>query len=161
MIPLTFLTEVDLFQDFPREALARLAADGFVRTFQAGAPLLRQGDVGPVMYVIVRGRVHKERSHPDLSEPAKVFELGPGESVGELGLLDGEPRPETVLAIEETETIELSAQTLAETLLRYPVLAVGLLSSLSRSVRTLDDLEACARTLRRRTPATEEAADGN
>src|SRR5581483_7603738 len=139
----------DLFQDFSPAAVAWLAAHGQTRTFAPGAPLLQQGEIGLMMYVIVRGRVRKERSHPDLSGPAEVFELGSGELVGGLGLLDGEPRPETVVAVEETETIELSARLLAETLLRYPVLSVGLLGSFSRSVRTLDELEACARTLRR------------
>jgi CRP-like cAMP-binding protein len=161
MTPRTSLNEVDLFQDFPSEAIASLAASGQTRTFAAGAPLLRQGEVGLMMYVIVRGRVRKERSHPDFSEPAEVFELGAGESVGELGLLDGNPRPETVVAVEETETIELSAGLLAETLLRYPVLSVGLLGSFSRSVRTLDELEDCARTLRRRAPAIDQAAGGS
>ena len=55
---------------------------------------------------------------------------------------------ETVRAIEETETLELSAVVLAETMLLYPVPSVGLLSSLSRSVRTLADLETCALQLR-------------
>ena len=37
---------------------------------------------------------------------------------------------------------------LAETMLRYPGPSVGLLSGLSRSVRTLEDLETCTRRLR-------------
>ena len=100
------------------------------------------------MHVIVRGRALRQRSHPALSEPAIVLELGPGESIGELGVLDLVPSPETVTAVEETETLELSALLLAETMLLYPAPSVGLLSSVSRSVRTLAELEACARRLR-------------
>ena len=147
MIP---ITDVNVFQDFPPAGLERLAFGGRSRRFQAGEPLLRQGDVSGVMYVIVRGRVRKERSHPALSEPAEVLELGPGESVGELGVLDLAPWPETVTAVEETDTIELSALVLAETMLLYPMPSVGLLSSLSRSVRTLADLETYAQGLRLR-----------
>lgn len=145
---MTTLANVSTFQDFTPEGLDRLAAHGRPRRFPAGEPLLRQGEVSSAMYVIVRGRVRKERSHPALSEPAEVFELGPGESVGELGVLDLAPWPETVTAVEETETIELSAMVLAETMLLYPLPSVGLLSSLSHSVRTLGDLETCARRLR-------------
>ena len=144
------LTDVDVFQDFTPAGLERLAAHGRSRRFRAGEALLRQGDIGGAMYVIVRGRVRVERSHPDLSEPAQILELGPGESVGELGVLDLTPWPQTVTAVEETDTIELSAVLLAETMLLYPVPAVGLLSALSRSVRTLADLETCARRLRSR-----------
>ena len=144
------LSNVNVFQDFTPEGLDRLAAHGRRRRFQPGEPLLRQGAVSGAMYVIVRGLVRKERSHPDLSEPTEVLELGPGESVGELGVLDLAPWPETVTAVEETDTIELSAVLLVETLLLYPVPAVGLLSSLSRAVRTLADLESCAQQLRSR-----------
>jgi hypothetical protein len=49
---------------------------------------------------------------------------------------------------QTTFTIVLSALLLAETMLRYPVLSVELLSSLSRSVRTLAELDACAQRLR-------------
>lgn len=144
------LADVDVFQDFTPEGLDRLATQGRLRRFPPGEPLLLQGEVGGVMYVIVRGRVRRERSHPSLSEPAEILELGPGESVGELGVLDLTPWPETVTAIEETETLELSALLLAETMLLYPVPALGLLSSLSRSVRTLAGLEERVQDLRSR-----------
>ena len=144
------LIVVDVFQDFTPEGLDRLAAHARPRLFRGGESLLRQGDVSGAMHVIVRGRVRRVRTHPALSEPTTVLELGPGESVGELGVLDLAPWPETVTALEETETLELSALVLAETMLLYPVPSVGLLSGLSRSVRTLEDLEACARQLRAR-----------
>ena len=142
------LTNVDVFQDFTPQGLERLAAGGRRRRFAEGEALLRQGEAEGAMHVVVSGRVLRQRSHPALSEPAAVLELGPGESVGELGVLDQGPSPETVVALEETETLELGALLLAETMLLYPVPAVGLLSSLSRSVRTLEDLETCARRLR-------------
>jgi CRP/FNR family transcriptional regulator, cyclic AMP receptor protein len=151
---MTLLANVDVFQDFAAEGLDRLAARARPRTFRTGAALLRQGEVSGVMYVIVRGLVRKQRSHPALSEPAVVLELGPGESVGELGVLDLAPWPETVIALEDTDVLELSAVVLAETMLLYPLPSVGLLSSLSRSVRTLADLEACAQALRFRFDGT-------
>ena len=145
---MTMLAAVDVFQDFTPEGLERLAAQGQLRRFRAGEPLARQGEVRDVMYVVVRGRVRRERAHPALSEPTEVLELGPGESVGELGVLDLLPWPETVTAVEDTDALELSAVLLAETMLLYPVPAAGLLSSLSRSVRSLEDLETCVRRLR-------------
>jgi hypothetical protein len=75
-----------------------------------------------------------------------------------MGVLDAQPSPQTVTALEETDTLELSAVVLAETMLLYPVPSVGLLHSLSQTVRTLEDLEACARQLRF-AAANTEAAD--
>jgi CRP-like cAMP-binding protein len=145
---MTALADVDVFQDFPPAGLEWLAAHGRQQRFAPGEALLRQGEVSGVMYVIVRGRVRRERSHPVLSEPVAVLELGQGESVGERGVLDLMPSPESVTAIEPTDTIALSALVLAETMLRYPLPAIGLLSSLSRAVRTLAELEHCAQQLR-------------
>ena len=144
---MTILADVDVFQDFTLEGLERLTRQGQWRTFQAGETLLRQGEVSGAMYVIVRGRVRTQRSHVDLSESVTVLELGPGESVGELAVLDLAPGSETVVALEATDALALSALVLAETMLLYPVPSVGLLSSLSRSVRTLAELEACAQQL--------------
>jgi CRP-like cAMP-binding protein len=147
---MAILAEVDVFQDFTPAGLERLTRLGRFRTLGAGESLCRQGEDGGMMYAILRGWVRTERAHPDLSEPVTVLELGPGESVGELGVLDLTPWPATVTALEETEVLELSALLLAETLLRYPVPAVGLLTSLSHSLRSLDDLETCVRRLRSR-----------
>lgn len=144
------LADVDLFQDFTPAGLERLTRLGRPQVFRAGTPLHHQGDVGGVMHVIVRGRVRTEQSHPDLSEPVVVFELGPGESLGELGVLDLTPWRSTITALEETETLQLSALLLAETMLRYPVPSVGLLSGLSVSVRTLAELERSVQRMRLR-----------
>src|SRR6476646_6647793 len=76
-IIMTALSEVDIFQDFPPGGLERLAAEGQSRTFAVGEPLLRQGSISEAMYIILSGRVRKERSHPLLTEPAAILELGP------------------------------------------------------------------------------------
>jgi CRP-like cAMP-binding protein len=148
------LMQVDVFQDFPEAGLAHLAAHGQWRTFRVGETLLSQGEISDTLYVIVRGRVRTERAHPALNEPATIHELGPGDSVGEFGVLDRMPRPETAIAVEETEALELSALLLAETMLQYPMPSVGLLSGLSRSVRTLAELETCVAQLRDRSNRT-------
>jgi CRP-like cAMP-binding protein len=142
------LADIDVFQDFPPAGLDWLADHGRQQHFAPGEALVRQGEVSGVMHVIVRGRVRRERSHPELSEPVAVLELGLGESVGERGVLDLMPSRESVTAVEPTDTLALSALVLAETMLRYPMPAVGLLSSLSSSIRTLEELEACAQQLR-------------
>ena len=55
------LANVDVFQDFTPAGLDRLASHGRSRRFRRGERLLRQGDAGGVMYVIVRGCVRRER----------------------------------------------------------------------------------------------------
>src|SRR5438093_10339034 len=117
---LAVLSRIGIFRALPEEALAVLSRSGQRRRFRAGRTLIRQGEIGTTMHVIVKGRVTVQRSHPALAETLVLAEFGPGEVVGELAVLDREPRSATVTAICSTETVELSDAALADTVLRYP-----------------------------------------
>ncbi len=134
------LQQVRILGHIPLDGLTRLAERGQSRVFPMGSLLMRQGEPADTLYVILSGRVRVDRSHPDLVLPVPLAELGPGEVVGEMGLLDGEPRSATVTAIEDTETLELDAADLAYTVLRHPEVSTSLLRTLSRRLRSVDDL---------------------
>jgi CRP-like cAMP-binding protein len=74
-----------------------------------------------------------------------LAQLGPGEIVGEMGVLDGAPRSATVIAIEDTEAVELGAPTVTETILQHPDVSLELLRMLSRRLRSTDELAAAHR----------------
>jgi CRP-like cAMP-binding protein len=137
---LDVLAQAEMFRGIPLDGLAQLARNGIRRTFLAGAELMRQGDVSDAMYVILVGRVRVERVIAQLSEPLLLAELGPGQVVGEMGLLDHEPRSATVTAIEHTEAVELDDLALAQTVLRYPEVGTALLRLLSERLRSTDEL---------------------
>ncbi len=134
------LSQADMFEGIPLDGLARLARSGIRRTFAAGSTLMKQGDVADTMYVIIKGRVLVERTHPHLSEALTLAELGPGDVVGEMGLLDHEPRSATVTAIDEVDAMELDDLALAQTVLQYPEVSTALLHLLSRRLRSADEL---------------------
>jgi CRP-like cAMP-binding protein len=124
------------------EGIARLTERGHPRSFPMGSLLMQQGEPADTMYVILSGRVRVERTHPDLIEPVVLADLGPGEVVGEMGLLDGQPRSATVTAVEDTETLEMDAADLSYTVLRYPEASMALLQTISRRLRSIDELAA-------------------
>ena len=136
------LHDVRVFRQIPLDGLARLAERGHPRIFVMGSVLMRQGDPAETMYVILSGKVRVERSHPALIEPVVLADLGQGEVVGEMGLLDGEPRSATVTALEDTETLEMDAADLSYTVLRYPEVSMALLRTISRRLRSIDELAA-------------------
>ena len=137
---LPLLGQVDIFRELPHTALARIVEQGHRRTFRAGSRLLRQGETAASLHVILRGRVRVERSHPAFTVPVALVECGPGDIVGELGVLDGEPRRESVVAITATETLELDATLLATALLQVSEAGATLVPVLSRRLRNADDL---------------------
>jgi CRP-like cAMP-binding protein len=101
---------------------------------------MTQGELSTTMHVIVAGKVRAERTHPDLLVSVVLAELGPGEVVGEMGVLENEPRSATVTALEPTETVELSQEALMQTITRYPEVSTSLLRMLSRRIRSTDEL---------------------
>lgn len=129
-----------ILAELPPSSLDYLEAQGVPRRFARGSALMRQGEVAEVMYVITSGGVRVERSHPDLSSPVTLAELGPGQIVGEIGVLDGEPRTATVTATQDTQAVELSAATVALALHGEPSLALALLQVVSRRLRDTDSL---------------------
>ncbi len=134
------LSQVEVFQFLPQDALASLSKLAEKRTFRTGSELMRQGEPSATIYVITRGRVKVERSLPGIPHPVVLTELGRGEMVGEMGVLDGEPSSATVTALETTEVLEFSAPTLVVTVLHHPETAKALLQMLSRRLRSTDEL---------------------
>lgn len=148
MVNSKVLSQAALFQGIPLNGLSHLAEQGSERGFPAGSVLVRQGEPSDTMYVIVAGKVRVERSHPHLSEAVVLAELGPGEVVGEMGVLDDEPRSATVIAEKDTVAFELGAQALSESMVRYPEISRALLRMLSKRLRNTDEL--VGQMLRRR-----------
>jgi CRP/FNR family transcriptional regulator, cyclic AMP receptor protein len=136
------LSAVPLFQTISLNGLSSLAELGEVCHFTRGETLMRQGDTSDCLYVIVSGMVRVERSHPELLVPVHLADLTAGTTVGEMGVLDEAPRSATVTAIEDTETLRLSTQTLERTMARHPEVASSLLHILSKRLRSTDELMA-------------------
>lgn len=80
------------------------------RRLEAGEVLFEQGDVADAAYFVVGGRVSVHLVD-DSGEERLVAELGRGEVVGELGLLDRAPRSATVRAVRDTTLASFSAAT--------------------------------------------------
>jgi len=66
---------------------------------QEGQVLFRQADFPDALYLVAEGRVQVVRTTEE-GEERILAVLGPGELVGEMGLLDGIPRTATVVALE-------------------------------------------------------------
>ncbi len=142
------LDHVALFKELPEPGLQMLAERGRPKHFATGEVIMRQGDISDALHVITRGRVRVERDQAGDS-PLVLAELGAGDVIGEMGLLDGGPRSATVTALEDTETLELHATVMAVVVMQYPQVAAALLRTLSRRLRSADEL---ADALARRPP---------
>lgn len=89
-----FLTQIDLFQKFNRNALEKIAEVMVLRIYQGeNERIVKQGDVADRFFMIISGRVLITQSHTleDLvtgASPKELVRLGPGKYFGESALTE-------------------------------------------------------------------------
>ncbi|MEZ5183099.1 MAG: cyclic nucleotide-binding domain-containing protein [Acidimicrobiales bacterium] len=129
---LEHLAEIPLLSALSKRDLGRIAKASNEITVEAGHVLVDQGDAGREAFVIVEGTASVHRNG------RKVGELGPGDAIGELALLDHGPRTATVTATTTLTALVLSAREFAGVIEEVPGLAQKLLGQLAARVRDLD-----------------------
>ena len=110
------LGAIDLFATLPAEARISISRAAPEHIFAAGEAIVRQGDQGSSMFVVLAGRVRVtlEPSGQD------VAVTGPGGFFGEMSMLTGDPRTATVRAIEDVRVLEISSERFREIVLARP-----------------------------------------
>jgi CRP-like cAMP-binding protein len=125
------LAEVPLLQPLTPEERRLLAERSRVLVFAPGERLLYAGGEGGTMYVVLEGRVEVFVPQP-AGPPVRVAEMGPGEVIGEMSLLTGEPRSADVRALGEVEVLEVGKAAMREVMASNDALAEALSEQMSR-----------------------------
>jgi CRP/FNR family transcriptional regulator, cyclic AMP receptor protein len=110
------------------------------RRFAAGEILLREGDPSDSVVLVQAGRVEVLRSVGD--EGILLGSAGPGEFIGEMGVLDGRARSATVRAATEVTAELVGREAFLLRISRDPALAHKLLLRMSARLRHVEDLLA-------------------
>ncbi len=97
----------ELFGELGPAAIRDLEAELDWVSVGSGARLFAEGDAGDDVYIVVNGRLRVVATDTDGSRRV-LEEVGRGAAIGELGLLTGEPRAATVLAVRDTDLLRLS-----------------------------------------------------
>ena len=99
------LSAVDIFAPLSNEETEKLAGGAVRHVFAPGELVIRAGDQGSSMFVVHNGRVQVQVSDGGQQRPVAV--LNEGAFFGEMALFTGEPRTANVVALEETEVLEI------------------------------------------------------
>lgn len=97
-----FLGKTPLFSTLTGRHLRSLTKAAKVVSFPASSPIVRQGDPGDSLYLLLRGGAEVRRGDRTLSR------IGPGQFFGEMTLLDAQPRSADVIAVVPSECAVLS-----------------------------------------------------
>ena len=99
------LSAVDLFAPLSVDETGMLAQAAVRHVFAPGELVIRAGDPGSSMFVVHNGRVQVQVN--ENGRPRTVATLNEGDFFGEMALFTGEPRTANVVALEETEVLEI------------------------------------------------------
>ncbi len=103
--PTELLRMVPFFMNTPGDEFSKVAAKLVQRTIPAGKTIIRQGEKGETLYLIVRGVVRVSReTNGELHDLATLIA---GDFFGEMALLHGAPRAATCYAVTPTAVYEL------------------------------------------------------
>ncbi|MFZ5530640.1 MAG: cyclic nucleotide-binding domain-containing protein [Pseudomonadota bacterium] len=117
------------FADFDRDDVKALS--GYMEVYRAepGTIILREGDQGDTMLLLLQGKVDvlKKDRHGIQQRMTSIL---PGMTLGEMSLIDGEPRFATCRAAELTTYAVLTRDSMVNIILEHPSLASKLLVKL-------------------------------
>ena len=123
-----------LFRGLPNEVLIELGSKAARRELAKDAILMRKGEVGDSLFMVIKGWFKIVAEGASGSELV-INQTGPGETIGEMALLDRAPRSATVIASSDAEVLELKRDAFYEILDQRPDLALELIRSFSSRLR--------------------------
>jgi CRP/FNR family transcriptional regulator, cyclic AMP receptor protein len=133
---LDLLQRIPLFSALDRNKLERLGMLAEEVDVPPGKVLMRQGEDGGDLMVVVRGRVAIER------DGGRLNTMGPGDYFGEIALVTGGARTATATTEEPSTLLVIGHREFHSLVEEFPDVAVQLLNTLAHRVRRLEP-EAC------------------
>ena len=123
------LKTVDLFHETPDPVLSHIAQALEEVHAKAGERIIEKGETGSCLYIIVEGQVRVHDGEHSLAE------LHGRDVVGEMSLLDPEPRSASVTALEETTLLKLDREVFYDLMIDNIEIARGAIATLCRRIR--------------------------
>jgi CRP-like cAMP-binding protein len=108
-----------------------------VRVVEAGETLFREGDESTHVARVTAGRLEVLKKVG--GREVALGEIGPGEFVGEMGVLEGRPRSATARALTRTRLEVHDAASFLDLVSREPSQALAMLHGLSERLRATND----------------------
>jgi CRP/FNR family cyclic AMP-dependent transcriptional regulator len=129
---LELLRTVPLFAGLSNRELQRIGELADEVDLPAGRVLMRQGEHGSEMLIVIDGSAEIER------DGAVIAERGGGEVLGEIALLDGGPRTATVTLTRDSRLLVLGRREFQAAMDELPEVRLRVLEAVAHRLRTLD-----------------------
>jgi CRP/FNR family cyclic AMP-dependent transcriptional regulator len=134
----TLLRQIELFQGVDTPELHLISQQMTEQSYDAGAVVFHEGDVGDRLFVILTGTMHVyvEREGKTITYAL----MRARECFGEMALIEDAPRSATVRAEVPTHCLTLSKQGFLNLIQRHPQIALTIMKSLCQRLRHTNEL---------------------
>ena len=137
------LRGVPFFAELGDEGLGILLEHARTLTLRKNTILMSEGETGESMYIVLAGSIRVFVGDEEGNEIVLFLE-GPGSYLGEISLLDDEPRTASAITLEKTEVLAISKAGFLACLERNPEVAFlivrAMTERLRRATRTIRSL---------------------
>lgn len=132
--PSDALRRAELFAPMEPADIDAVVAQAITRKVARGTTILRRGDAGASMMVVLSGKVRVGLTSEDGREVTLGI-VGEGDVLGEMALLDGEPRSADAVALEDCNVLLLERGRFQRLLRDRPEMSQRLIAVLCRRLR--------------------------
>jgi CRP-like cAMP-binding protein len=126
------LAKFTVFAEFGADEIHTLLEQSGIESYPAGERIIKAGDVGHCMYVILRGNVSVTVKRG--TREIELASLSAGDFLGEVALVDDGPRSANVTATDPCELLCITRTTLGVLAGLQPAAAIQLLAAIGRSL---------------------------
>jgi signal transduction histidine kinase len=137
-VSVEFLRRLPLFAELPEADLATLWQNGEQAMLQAGEWLMREGEIGDVLYVVLAGSI--EITKRTGQQTIVLARRDAGEVIGEMALLQQIPRSASGQALEDSRVLKIDKRAFKEVLGSSPDAALALLSTMNSRLQSTEAL---------------------
>ena len=129
---------VSLFSTLSPRFINGIAKSCVAREFPADETIVRQGNPGVGLFVIVSGKVKVVKTN-EQGQRLELATHGAGEVIGEMAVLDGANRTADVIAIEPTTCLVLSSWDFRSFMEAHPEVALEILPVVVKRFRETNE----------------------
>ncbi len=133
-IILKMLGHAQFFDDFTMDDIVMLSKFMAVYRAEPGQTIIREGDHDDYMLFILQGRISIVKTDGN-GERRAMTSVGPGATLGEMSMIDGEPRFATCIAIDTTTIAVFARDSMVKIIMEEPALGSKILIKLIDSHR--------------------------
>jgi sigma-B regulation protein RsbU (phosphoserine phosphatase) len=124
---------IGLFRQASTDAVEAALAEADVLDLAQGTPLLTYGEINQNVYILLAGELEVHLNGH--ASPDAAIVISPGDCIGELSAIDGEPVSALVLARVPSQVLQLSRELFWQKLMALPGVASNLMLTLTGRMR--------------------------